>query len=106
VDLDDVEKYTKIPGGSILLKDFILDKKILDLEETEVEVVYDIKMVMSKNKLYVTDIDPSKNARLRRLGFDKFTNFIHRRSDKNKDDLSPGPMYKPYPTILEALMEM
>ena len=59
-----MEKYAcKIPEGFILLKDFILDKKILDLEDTEVEVVYDIKMVMSKNKLYVTDVDPSKNAR-------------------------------------------
>ena len=90
VELDDVEKYAcKIPEGFILLKDFILDKKILDLEETEVEVVYDIKMVMSKNKLYVTDVDPSKNARYRRLGFDKFANLIHKRSDKNKDELIP-----------------
>ena len=90
VDLDDVEKYAcKIPEGFILLKDFILDKKILDLEETEVEVVYDIKMVMSKNKLYVTDVDPSKNARYRRLGFDKFANLIHKKSDKKKDELIP-----------------
>jgi hypothetical protein len=88
LDLDDVEKYAcKIPEGFILLKDFILDKKILDLEETEIEVVYDIKMVLIKNKLYITDVDPSKDARYRRLGFDKFANLIHKKSDKSKDEL-------------------
>ena len=31
IDLDDVEKFAcKIPEGFILLKDYILDKKILD----------------------------------------------------------------------------
>ncbi len=88
IDIDDVEKYAcKIPEGFILLKDFILDKKILDLENTEVEVVYDIKMVLMKNKLFITDVDPSKNARYRRLGFDKFASLIHKKSDKNKDEL-------------------
>src|SRR5271157_5160090 len=76
IGLDDVEKYAcKIPEGFILLKDYILDKKIFDLEDTEVEIVYDIKMVLMKNKLYITDVDPSKNARYRRLGFDKFARF-------------------------------
>jgi len=82
IDIDDVEKFAyKIPEGFSLLKDFILDKKILDLEDAEVEVVYDIKMVMSKNKLYITDVDPSKNARYRRLGLDKFTHLIRKDSD-------------------------
>ena len=90
IDLDDVEKFAcKIPEGFILLKDYILDKKILDLEDTDVEVVYDIKMVMRKNKLYITDVDPSKNARFRRLGLDKFANLIHKRNDKSKDELIP-----------------
>jgi magnesium transporter len=96
VDLDDVEKYAcEIPKGFIPLKDFILDKKIIDMEETEVEVVYDIKMAMSKNKLYVTDVDPSKNARYRRLGFEKFASLIHKRSDKNKDELIPWSYVQP-----------
>ena len=76
------------------------------MEDTDVEVVYDIKMVMGKNKLYITDVDPSKNARFRRLGLDKFANLIHKRNDKSKDDLFPGPMFKPCPPILEALRVM
>ena len=73
IDVDDVEKFAvKIPEGIVLLKDFILDKKILDMEDTEVEVVYDIKMMLKKNKLYVTDVDPSDYARFRRMGLDLF----------------------------------
>lgn len=90
IELDDVEKYAcKIPEGFILLKDYVLDKKILDMEDTDVEVVYDIKMVMRKNKLYITDVDPSKNARFRRLGLDKFANLAHKRYDKSEEELIP-----------------
>jgi CBS domain-containing protein len=90
VDIEDVEKFAcKVPEGVILLKDYILDKKILDLEDADVEVVYDIKMVMVKNKLYITDVDPSENARLRRLGLDKFANLIHKERNKGKDVLIP-----------------
>ncbi|HWQ47444.1 MAG TPA: CBS domain-containing protein [Methanosarcina sp.] len=89
VDLDDIEKYAcKIPEGFILLKDFILDKKILDMEDADIEVVYDIRMVL-KNKLYITDVDPSKDARLRRLGLSKFANLVHKKDDKSKEELIP-----------------
>ena len=98
IDLDDVEKFAcKIPEGFILLKDYILDKKILDLEDTDVEVVYDIKMVMRKN-LYITDVDPSKNARFRRLGLDKFANLVRKRNDKSKDELIPWSYVQALPS--------
>jgi CBS domain-containing protein len=99
IDIDDVEKFAyKIPEGFILLKDYILDKKILDLEDTEVEVVYDIKMIMSKNELYITDVDPSKNARYRRLGLDKFTHLILKDSDKSEDELIPWSYVQTLPS--------
>jgi len=99
IDIDDVEKFVyQIPEGFILLKDYILDKKILDLEDTEVEVVYDIKMVMIKNKLYITDVDPSKNARYRRLGLDKFTHLILKDSDKSDDELIPWSYVQALPS--------
>lgn len=89
IETEEVEKYAcKIPEGFILLKDFILDKKILDMEDAEVEIVYDIKMVL-KNKLYITDVDPSKDARLRRLGISKFANLLHKKYDRNEDELIP-----------------
>ncbi|MGE5465479.1 MAG: magnesium transporter MgtE N-terminal domain-containing protein [Syntrophothermus sp.] len=98
IELDDVEKFAcKIPEGSILLKDYILDKKILDLEDADVEIVYDIKMVLRKNKLFITDVDPSKNARFRRLGLDKFANRIHKKNDKSKEELIPWSYVQPLP---------
>jgi magnesium transporter len=90
VDLDDVEKFAcKIPEGFILLKDYILDKKILDMEDADVEVVYDIKMVLVKNKIYITDVNLSENARFRRLGLKKFASLIHKEHEKSKDVLIP-----------------
>ena len=98
IDLDDVEKFAcKIPEGFILLKDYILDKKILDLEDTDVEVVYDIKMVMTKSKLFITDVDPSKNARFRRLGLDRFANRIQKKNDKSNEELIPWSYVQPLP---------
>lgn len=90
ISLDNVEKFAcKVPEGFILLKDYVLDKKIQDIEGTDVKVVYDIKMVIRKNKLYVTDVDPSENALFRRLGLEKFVNLIHRKYDKSKNMLIP-----------------
>lgn len=97
IDVDDVEKFAcKVPEGFVLLKDYIMDKKILDMEDNEVEVVYDIKMVLSKNKLYVTDVDPSMHARLRRMGLDHFerstspfAHLVKKKHEKSDDALIP-----------------
>jgi predicted transcriptional regulator len=69
IDVDDLKKYEKSPPeDAILLCDHILDKKVLDTEDAEVEVVYDIHLVERNARLYVTEVDTSKPARLRRLG--------------------------------------
>jgi CBS domain-containing protein len=70
IDVDDLKKFEiSPPEDAILLRDHILDKKVLDTEDAEVEVVYDIRLVERHSKLYVTEVDTSKSARLRRLGF-------------------------------------
>ena len=70
IDIDDLKKFENSPPeDAILLRDHILDKKVLDTEDAEVEVVYDIRLVERNAKLYVTEVDTSKSARLRRLGF-------------------------------------
>lgn len=90
IDIDDAEKFAcKIPEGLVLLRDYIMDKKILDMEDNDVELVYDIKMVMKKNKLYVTDVDPASYARLRRLGFSWLADLFHKGHDKSEDKLIP-----------------
>ncbi|MDD1701319.1 MAG: magnesium transporter MgtE, partial [Methanoregula sp.] len=70
IEIDDLKKFeSSPPEDAILLRDHILDKKVLDTEDAEVEVVYDIRLVERNAKLYVTEVDTSKSARLRRLGF-------------------------------------
>src|SRR5512137_1097370 len=70
IDSDDLKKLeSSPPEDAILLRDHILDKKVLDTEDAEVEVVYDIRLVERNAKLYVTEVDTSKSSRLRRLGF-------------------------------------
>jgi len=64
------------PAGSILLKDHILDKKILDMDDHEVEVVYDVKLVLQNGKLYASEVDFSRYRLLRRLGLTKLANFM------------------------------
>lgn len=69
IDIDDEEKYEGEPEESqILLRDHVLDKKVIDLEDNEIDVVYDIKLVARGGKLYVTDVDFSNYAKLKRLG--------------------------------------
>lgn len=64
------------PEGAILLKDHILDKKILDMDDHEVEVVYDVKLVYQNGKLYVSEVDFSRHRLLRRMGLKKLANWM------------------------------
>ncbi len=77
VDIDSVDDYVvDINKHLLLLKDYVLDKKVLDVEGKEVEVVYDIKMVTRHDKLYVTEVDFSHYGLLRRMGLKKLADLI------------------------------
>lgn len=56
---------------TLLVCDNIIDKKIIDMEDREVEVVYDVQMVVANKKLYLTHVDAGRSGLLRRvrLGF-------------------------------------
>ena len=78
VDIEDLKNYEAPPSESaILLKDYILDKKVLDIEDHEVEMVYDVRMVLRNKKFYISGVDLSRYGFLRRLGLKGFANFIH-----------------------------
>jgi magnesium transporter len=55
----------------VLVNEKMMDKKIIDMEDREVEVVYDIQLVYADGKLYLTHVDASRAGLLRRikLGF-------------------------------------
>jgi magnesium transporter len=85
------------PQGSILLKDHILDKKILDMDDHEVEVVYDIKLVLQQGKLYASEVDFSRYRLLRRMGLKRLANWMV----EHRDDATVSWMYvQPLPDHL------
>jgi len=77
IDVESLEAYQQAPGaGAILLRDYILDKKILDMDGREVEVVYDVKLAFQAGKLYASEVDFSRHRLLRRLGLRHLANFF------------------------------
>jgi CBS domain-containing protein len=68
VNIGDVVDYAKdLQENAILLKDYVLDKKVLDVEERDIDVVYDILLTMKNGKLYVCDVDFSKQRLYKRM---------------------------------------
>jgi CBS domain-containing protein/sporulation protein YlmC with PRC-barrel domain len=81
LDIDRLEAFQQAPAaGAILLRDYILDKKILDMDGREVEVVYDVKLAFQAGKLYASEVDFSRHRLLRRLGLRSLANFIAQQS--------------------------
>ncbi len=56
------------PAGTIPLKDFVKDKKVLDIANREVEIVYDIRLAVRGGKLYVSDVDLTRHRFAHRMG--------------------------------------
>jgi magnesium transporter len=103
IDIEDLGKYEGSPAeDAVLLKDYILDKKVLDIEGREVEVVYDVKLVIKNNKLYVSDVDLSRYGLLRRIGLAGFANLIYKLADKIKDETISWAYIQPLPTKISS----
>src|SRR5665811_1812312 len=103
IDIEDKEKYEGVPGEeAVLLKDYILDKKVLDIEDREVEVVYDVKLVIKNNNLYVSEVDLSRYGLLRRMGLKGFANIIYKLADKIKDETISWTYIQPLPTKIST----
>jgi CBS domain-containing protein len=78
VSIESLEKYEAEPAeNALLLKDFVLDKKVLDVTNREVDVVYDVGLVRKNGRLYVGFVDFSKHRFLRRMGLGFLANFIY-----------------------------
>jgi magnesium transporter len=87
----------------VLLRDYLLDKKVLDMEDREVEVVYDIRLVWTNSSLYVSDVDISHYGLLRRLGFKGLADHFYKRADEAKKKLIPWSYVQPLPLQLGTL---
>jgi magnesium transporter len=99
VTISDLEAFEAEPAEDvILLRDYVLDKKVIDLEENEVEVVYDIKLVLRNKKLYVTDVDTGKAARLRRLGLGLLAQLLYSAGNPEAEQMISWTCIQPLPT--------
>ncbi len=68
VNIGDVAEYAKeLQEDAILLKDYVLDKKVLDVEERDIDVVYDILLARKNGNLYVCEVDFSKQRLYKRM---------------------------------------
>lgn len=97
----DLSKYLyEYSDDLVLLKDYILDKKVLDVEDREVEVVYDIKLCLIGDKLYVSEVDLSRYGLLRRMGLKAIANYIYKSDSKIQDEIISWMYIQPLPQKL------
>jgi magnesium transporter len=98
VEIDNLADYEKPPlASAILLKDHVLDKKILDTDDHEIEVVYDIKLEYQNGKLYASQVDFSRHGLLRRIGLGRLAKFI---SQHAEDSMVSWAYVQPLPEHL------
>jgi CBS domain-containing protein len=86
-------------SSRILIKDMILDKKIIDTDEYEVEVVYDIHILRAENRMYVVHVDVTKAGMLRRLHLGWLMHF--RSKSAKAADLLPWKYVQPLPSDID-----
>jgi CBS domain-containing protein len=99
IDVDSLDAYVRELGpDEVLLKDHVLDKKVVDIDGREVEIVYDIRLVKRGGRLYVTDVDVSRYGLLRRVGLKGFADFIYNLADKIKEQTVSWAYIQPLPT--------
>ena len=94
-------ELTEFEGGSsrILIRDMVLDKKIIDTDEYEVEIVYDIHLLHAEGRLYVAHVDVSKAGMLRRLHLGWLAHLLW--GTPKVADLLPWKYVQPLPSDLD-----
>jgi len=85
------------PPAAVLLQDYIVDKKVLDLEGREVEVVYDVMLALQFERLYVVGVDLSHRALLRRIGLKWLANLTASVTDRVENDMVGWNLIGPLP---------
>ena len=104
VNLEAGQNYVRgLLPGEVPLRDYLLDKKVLDIEGREVEVVYDIRLVFTGDKVYVSDVDISRYGLLRQLGLRGLAGRLSKRSGDGEKNLIPWSYIQSLPPQLGAL---
>lgn len=97
----DIPEATPFEGepeeSQVLLKDHILDKKVIDLDDNEIDIVYDVKLVLRNGKLYATDVDFSRYGLLKRLGLRFIAKFAYHLAEMFKKETISWAYIQPMP---------
>jgi magnesium transporter len=102
VNADKIKEYKTEPDiKDMLLKDHILDKKAIDLEGHEMEVVYDVKLVLRNNTLYVSEVDLSRTGLLRRAKMNWLAKYIFGQNESVRDQLISWKYIQPLPSDID-----
>ena len=88
------------PDRAVLLEDFIIDKKVLDVEGRELEVVYDAILAQQNGQLYVVGVDLSRRALLRRIGLRWLAKLTEGITDRIENDIVAWHLVEPLPEDL------
>ena len=86
-------------SSRILVKDMILDKKIIDTDEYEVELVYDIHLLHAEGRMLVVHVDVTKAGMLRRLHFGWLSRLIW--GEVKETQLLPWKYVQSLPTDID-----
>jgi len=70
LSLDQIESYAMphLREGTLLVKDFIIFKKVIDMEDREVSMVFDVTILQVNRKFYISEVDFGRRSLYRRLG--------------------------------------
>ena len=95
---DSIVPFTGEPEASaILLRDHVLDKKAIDMDGREMEVIYDVKLVLKNDKFYVSDVDLSRYGLLRRMGMTGLANYIYKLAERIREQTISWAYIQPLP---------
>lgn len=98
LDLAVMEEFEGEPGeNQVLLNDHVLDKKVLDMDDNEIDVVYDVKLVLRNKVLYVTDVDFSRAALFKRIGLKPLMELLFSGTKLLKKDTLSWSYVQPLP---------
>jgi magnesium transporter len=96
--VDSIVPFTGEPGESaVLLRDYVLDKKAVDMDGNDMDVVYDVKLVLKGKKMYVSEVDLSRYGLLRRIGMTGLANFIYKLAEGVREQTISWTYIQPLP---------
>lgn len=97
LDIDRIESFETphLREGTLLVKDFILFKKVIDVEDREVSMVCDVNILQVNRKFYVSEVDFGRRSLYRRLGLPWLADLL-----SLKDDFVSWSYVQPLPKAI------